>query len=172
LRYAGSSSIIRTSIKPSKYITDLKGADLQRKAIECDGHIFLPRRDKFISKWINQKGSRTIRCLSGSKEEPLAGHGVVRPCVTGFKIGPLFSDDEQIAHQLLSELGRHAVIEKDNNSENSVFFIDISERNQQALDLARRNGMKKISETARMYNNAIPSLPLDGIYRVTSLELR
>jgi hypothetical protein len=28
LRYAGSSSIIRTSTKPSKYVTDLKGADL------------------------------------------------------------------------------------------------------------------------------------------------
>ena len=28
LRYTGSSSIIRTSTKPSKYVTDLKGADL------------------------------------------------------------------------------------------------------------------------------------------------
>jgi hypothetical protein len=81
----------------------------------------------------------------------------VRPCVTGFKIGPLFADDEHIAQQLLSELGRHAIIENNNNSENSVFFIDISEPIQQALDLARRNGMKKISETARMYNRAIPS---------------
>jgi hypothetical protein len=34
LRYAGTSSIIRTSPKPSKYVIDLKGADLQRKAIE------------------------------------------------------------------------------------------------------------------------------------------
>jgi hypothetical protein len=34
LRYAGTSSIIRTSTKPSKYLIDLKGADLQRKAIE------------------------------------------------------------------------------------------------------------------------------------------
>jgi hypothetical protein len=31
--------------------------------------------------------------------------------------------------------------------------------------------MKKISETAGMYNKAIPSLPLDRIYRVTSVEL-
>lgn len=95
----------------------------------------------------------------------------MRPCITGFKIGPLFADDEHISQQLLSELGRHAIIENNNNSENSVFFIDISEPNQQALDLARRNGMKKISETARMYNNAIPSLPLDRIYRVTILEI-
>lgn len=34
LRYAGTSSIIRTSPKPSKYVIDLKGADLQRNAIE------------------------------------------------------------------------------------------------------------------------------------------
>ena len=95
----------------------------------------------------------------------------MRPCITGFKIGPLFADDEHISQQLLSELGRHTIIENNNNSENSVFFIDISEPNQQALDLARRNGMKKISETARMYNKAIPSLPLDRIYRVTSLKL-
>jgi Acetyltransferase (GNAT) domain len=94
LRYAGSSSIIRTSTKSSKYITDLKGSDLQRKAIEYDRHMFSSRHTKFISKWINQKGSRTIGCLSGSKEEPLAEYGVVRPCVTGFKIGPLFADDE------------------------------------------------------------------------------
>jgi hypothetical protein len=87
-------------------------------------------------------------------------------------MGPLFADDVHIAQQLLSELGRHAIIENNNNnSENSVFFIDIPEPNQQALDLARRNGMKKISETARMYNKAIPSLPLDRIYRVTSVEL-
>jgi hypothetical protein len=70
---------------------------------------------------------------------------------------------------LLSELGWHTIIENNNNSENPVLFIDISEPNQQALDLATRSGMKKISETAGTYNKAIPSLPLDRIYRVTSL---
>lgn len=34
LRYAGSSSVIRTSTEPWKYVADLKGTDLQRKAIE------------------------------------------------------------------------------------------------------------------------------------------
>jgi hypothetical protein len=65
--------------------------------------VFPPRREKFISEWINQKGSRTIGYLSGSKEEPLAGHRAVRPGVTGYKIGhSLFADDKQIAQQLLS----------------------------------------------------------------------
>jgi hypothetical protein len=128
--------------------------------------MFPPRREKFISKWINQKGSRTIGYLSGSKEEPLAGHGAVRPSVTGFKIGPLTLCRRRAdCTAIVVKLVRHDIIENNNNnknSENPLLFIDISEPNQQALDLARRNGMKKISETARVYNKAIPSLLAAG----------
>ena len=127
--------------------------------------MFPPRHDKFISKWINQKESRTIGYLSGSKEESLAGHRAVRPSVTGFKIGPLTLCRRRAdCTAIVVKLVRHDIIENNNNSnsENLVLFIDISEPNQQALDLARRNGMKKISEAARMYNNAIPSLLAAG----------
>jgi hypothetical protein len=57
------------------------------------------------------------------------------PLRHGIQDSPLFADDEHIGQQLLSEPGRHAIIENNNNSENSVFFIDISEPNQQALTL-------------------------------------
>ena len=126
--------------------------------------MFPPRRDKFISKWINQKGSRTIGYLSGSNEESLAGHRAVRPSVTGLKIGPLTLCRRRAdCRAIVLKPVRHDIIENNNNnSENPVLFIDISEPNQQALDLARRNGMKKISETARMYNKAIPSLLAAG----------
>jgi hypothetical protein len=126
--------------------------------------MFPPRRDKFISKWINQKGSRTIGYLSGSKEESLAGDRAVRPSVTGFKIGPLTLCRRRAdCTAIVVKLVRHDIIENNNdNSENLVLFIDISEPNQQALDLARRNGMKKTSEATRMYNKAIPSLLAAG----------
>jgi hypothetical protein len=126
--------------------------------------MFPPRRDKFISKWINQKGSRSIGYLSGSKEESLAGHRAARPSVTRFKIGLLTLCRRRAdCTAIVVKLVGHDVIENNNNnSENPVLFIDISEPNQQALDLARRNGMKKISETACMYNKAIPSLPAAG----------
>jgi hypothetical protein len=127
--------------------------------------MFPSRREKFISKWINQKGSRTIGYLSGSKEEPLPGHRAVRPGVTGFKIGPLTLCRRRAdCTAIVVKLVRHDIIENNNNnnSENPLLFIDISEPNQQALDPARRNGMKKISETARVYNKAIPSLLAAG----------
>jgi hypothetical protein len=136
--------------------------------------MFPPRRDKFISKWINQKGRSTIGYLSGTKEESLAGHRAVHPSITGFKIGPLTLCRRRAdGTAIVVKLVRHDIIENNNsNSENLVLFIDISEPNQQALDLARRNGMKKISETACMYNKAIPSLPAAGrIYRVSILEI-
>jgi Acetyltransferase (GNAT) domain len=136
--------------------------------------MFPPRRDKFISKWINQKGSTTIGYLSGSKEESLAGHRAVRPSVTGFKIGPLTLCRRRAdCTAIVVKLVGHDIIEKNNNnSENPVLFIDISEPNQQALDLARGNGMKKISETTCMYNKAIPSLPAAGQdYGVSILEI-
>ena len=113
--------------------------------------MFPPRRDKFISKWINQKGSRTIGYLSGSKEESLAGHRAVRPSVTGFKIGPLTLCRRQAdCTAIVVKLVRHDIIGNNNNSKNPVLFIDISEPNQQDVDLARRNGMKKISEAAQV----------------------
>ena len=125
--------------------------------------MFPPRRDKFISKWINQKGSRTIGYLSGSNEESLAGQRAVCPSVTGFKIGPLTLCRRRAdCRAIVLKPVRHDIIENNNNSENPVLSIDISEPDQQALDLARRNGMKKISETARIYNKAIPGLLAAG----------
>jgi len=96
-------------------------------------------------------------------KDRLAGYGVVGPCITGFKVGPLFADSKEIAQELLSELARHA----GNNS----LFIDVPEQNQQALDLVNHSGLKKVFETARMYNRAIPNLPMGMIYGVTTLEL-
>ena len=126
--------------------------------------MFPPRREKFISKRINQKGSSTIGYLSGSKEESPAGHRAVRPSVTGIKIGPLTLCRRRAdCRAIVVKLVRHDIIENNSsNSVNLVLSIEISEPNQQALDLARRNGMKKISETACMYNKAIPSLPAAG----------
>lgn len=161
LRFVGNLSAF---VKPSKNVTDLKNVDV-RKIIEYDSKMFPARRDNFLSKWISQEGSRALGYLSDNGR--LAGYGVARPCVTGFKVGPLFADNEQVAKELLSELAGRAA----RGGENPAFFIDVPEPNQHALDLAKRIGMKKVFETARMYNKAAPVLPLDRIYGVTSLEL-
>jgi hypothetical protein len=138
--------------------------------------MFPPRRKKLISKWINQKGSRTIGYLLGSKEEPLPGHRAVRPGVTGFKIGPLTLCRRRAdCTAIVVKLVRHDIIEKNNNnnSENPVSLLTFPNLISKPLDPARRNGMKKISETARACITGLSQacLPLDRIYRVTILEI-
>jgi hypothetical protein len=85
----------------------------------------------------------------------------VRPGVTEFKICSLTVCRRRAdCTAIVVKLVRHDIIENNNNnnSENPLFFIDIPEPNQQALDPARRNGMKKISETARACITRLPKL--------------
>lgn len=155
LRFAGRLECQQTS----KNVVELK--DLETSSvIEYDSQMFPARRDDFISSWIRQ---RECRALGHLTRERLDGYGLLRPCATGFKIGPLFADNEEIAQELLWSLASHAAEDR--------VFIDVPEPNQQALGLVKRNGMEKVSETARMYNRVIPELPLYRIYGVTTLEL-
>lgn len=154
LRFAGNV----TTRSSSKNIVDLGGLEME-EIVRYDSQMFPARRDRFLTRWINPRGGKALGYLSGGR---LAGYGVLRPCVTGFKIGPLFADSKEIAQELLSELASHAA---------GQVFIDAPEPNQDAVDLAKASGMKKVFETARMYNKNVPRLPLDRIYGVTTLEL-
>lgn len=157
LRFEGS---LASSSKYSENLVNLKNLETGNKIAEYDSQMFPARRDNFISRWVRQKGSKALGYLV---EDKLVGYGVLRPCVTGFKIGPLFADSRGIAQELLFGLASYAGSDR--------IYIDIPEPNQLALDLVKRSGMKKIFETVRMYNRTIPNLPLDRIYGVTTLEL-
>jgi hypothetical protein len=93
----------------------------------------------------------------------LAGFGVIRPCRTGYKIGPLAADDRATAEVVLSALvaevgGGH-------------IFLDVPGINRDAVALAEDLGLAPVFETARMYTGAIPPLQLDRLFGVTTFEL-
>jgi hypothetical protein len=98
------------------------------------------------------------------ENERLEGYGVVRPCHSGWKIGPLFADTEADAGTLLDALLGQA------RSGDPVYF-DAPEVNPVAVQLAETRGMKRVFETARMYRGDPPAIPLDRLYGVTSFEL-
>jgi hypothetical protein len=93
----------------------------------------------------------------------LTGFGVVRPCRSGYKIGPLFADDPQTAERLLAGLSSRAAGEP--------IFLDTPEPNLAATSLAERHNMRPVFETARMYTRAAPPVDLRRIFGVTSFEL-
>ncbi len=94
----------------------------------------------------------------------LAGYGVIRPCRSGHKIGPLFANDAQGAEQLYHALVSHA-------PQGATVQIDIPSCNPLALALVRAQGLAPVFETTRMVTGPVPALPMQRLFGVTSFEL-
>lgn len=125
-----------------------------------DETAFPALRVKFLSRWIRQPEGAALGVVGA---RGLEGYGVLRPCRRGFKIGPLFADDPEVADQLFRGLVTRA--------SGAPVFLDTPEANQAAVALARRRGMAPVFETARMYTKEPPATPLRRCYGVTTFEL-
>lgn len=131
-----------------------------REVVAYDTVHFSAPRPGFLRRWLAQPGAAALGAVRAGR---LAGFGVARPCYIGFKIGPLFADDEQTAEDLyLSLCGRVA---------GEPVMLDVPEANAPAVALVERHGLKCTSEVARMYLKGPPELPLEHVFAVTSLEL-
>lgn len=126
-----------------------------------DRAFFPADRSAFLRCWITQSGSTALGFIDGGQ---LRGYGMIRPCRTGFKIGPLFADDAAVAQALFCAL-------KARSSAADKIYLDTPGTNQEAVALARRHGMTAVFETARMYTGTVPALPMARLYGVTSFEL-
>lgn len=147
---------------PPRPSGDVIGLDeIPFAAIEADdATVFPARRSAFLRTWINTSG-HTGRALV--RDGKLAAWGVIRPCRTGHKIGPLVADDrgaaDAVARALFETVGGGEI------------FLDVPAINREALALAVSFGLKPVFETARMYTGPIPQLRLDRVFGVTSFEL-
>ncbi len=128
--------------------------------LDYDRQCFPAPRRSFLEKWIQPSGGAGYAKMRGNS---IRGYGVIRPCRIGYKIGPLFADDPDIAEEIFRALVARA--------KESLVFLDVPELNAPAVALAGRYEMKKVFETARMYSIESPDIRLDRIYGVTSFEL-
>jgi hypothetical protein len=94
--------------------------------------------------------------------DQLVGWGLRRPCTDGYKIGPLFADDPEVAEDLLGALAANAA---------GPLYLDIPDPNSAGRALAARHDMRPVFTTIRMYDGSPPPLDHDRIFGVTSLEL-
>ena len=127
----------------------------------CDRACFPADRSVFLQHWLSMPESSSLAWMDG---KTLKGYGTVRKCRTGYKVGPLFADDEAVADGLYRALlGRLP--------EASPVYLDIPGNNPAARRLVERYGMKAVFGTARMYNRGEPALHTEKIYGITSFEL-
>jgi hypothetical protein len=129
--------------------------------VAYDRQFFPASRDDFIRRWVEPGARRAVAYVS---DRTLLGHGVIRPCRDGHKIGPLFADDADIAEALFNALVAPL-------GDAPLVFLDVPEPNEAARRLAERHGLEPVFETARMYKGTAPDLPLDRIFGITTFEL-
>ena len=155
IRYGGA-------VAPVKPPTDVVALDTIPLAIveADDATVFPARRSAFLRAWITTSGHVGRALVRNGK---LAAWGVIRPCRSGHKIGPLVADDraaaEAIVQALLPRAGGGEV------------FLDVPAVNGEAIALAEALGLKPVFETARMYTGPIPPLRIERVFGVTSFEL-
>jgi len=158
VRYAGVTGI--AAPPPALPIVDVASLPFARLAA-YDAPFFPDDRTAFLRHWVAQPGANA---LAHAGEGGVGGYGVVRPCRTGWKIGPLFADSAAIAEALFTALSARLPADV-------PLFLDVPEPNAAAVALAQRHGMTAAFETARMYTRGAPALPLARLFGVTTFEL-
>ncbi len=135
--------------------------DVPLTAVEADdATVFPAARPAFLRAWLGAPG-HVGRALM--RDGRLAAWGVIRPCRTGRKIGPLVADDRGAAEAVLSALLAEAG--------GSEIFLDVPGINRDAVALAQALGLSPVFETARMYTGPIPALQVQRVFGVTTFEL-
>ena len=155
LRYEG----IGQSCPVPDRITDLSTVPFADIQAYDRAHFPAPRSD-FLRRWLEQPGGHALGSLDG---EQLTGFGVMRPCRTGYKIGPLFADSASFAEDIFLALSARVAGES--------IFLDVPENNPAAIALAQRHHMKEVFGCAKMYFGPRPQLPEQHIFGVTTFEL-
>lgn len=127
---------------------------------QYDQKCFFGERRSFLKEWISQPESTAVAYI---KNDKLLGYGVCRKCHEGYKIGPLFADNGDIADAIFLAL--------QNNKVGEEIFIDIPETNVVGQQLVEKYEFRCVFSVMRMYQKYLPELDYPKIVGVTTYEL-
>lgn len=130
-------------------------------AVSLDREITGFDRAGFLRNWMTGEASRIARILI--RDGDLAGVGVLRACVSGWKIGPLFAIDRAAAEAMLDGLAHQAG--------GDPISLDVPDPNEGAVAMALDRGLVPAFETARMWRGPAPAQDLSRTFGLTTFEL-
>lgn len=127
--------------------------------LDLDRTFFPAPRVNFLSDWLKPP-RHAFLCR---RQGVVAGYAVMRPCLTGYKIGPLFATDGRTAEDLLKVCLA--------NLKGEEVHLDVPDYQEGFRYLLGRLGFKPGFRTARMYRGEAPAVQRVGVYAITTLEL-
>ena len=130
-------------------------------ALDLDRSVTGYDRTAFMREWLRGDTDRTARIFL--RDGRTAALGVLRPCVTGYKIGPLLAEDRAGAEAMLDGLAHVA--------DGASVSVDMPAPNAVAMAMAAARGWTASFETARMWRGPAPAQDLARTFGVATLEL-
>ena len=150
---------IGTAFKINRNISSIYEEDLE-SVMALDKQCFGFSRPRFMKLWLNLPETKTFKYMKGDE---LKGFAVVRKANTGYKICPLFADNEIIAEELYKACLNSVIDEP--------LYLDIPVINKGALNLVKKYSAKYVFECARMYYGPIPKMNIEKVFGITTFEL-
>ncbi|RRI07945.1 GNAT family N-acetyltransferase [Mesorhizobium tamadayense] len=135
-------------------VTDASLAEI----LAYDRQCFPAPREAFLREWL--QAPRIALMSAGSAG--IAGYGVARRCREGFKVGPLFADEMDIALALVATLADRA---------GEALHIDVPATQVGFAAMLQAAGMAPGFTTTRMYKGGKPGNAPSKVFGITTLEL-
>ena len=145
----GNTTIPTNAAAAAVAVTAVDSASLQavQAIVDYDAAIFPAQRAPFVRAWLGTAGHISFSA-SRKSSGVVCGYVVARETRSGgYKIGPLFADDHDVATSLLG-----AVL--DSVPPSCSIFLDVPSPNAAACGLVQDLGWLPCFETARMYRSS------------------
>ncbi|MCM2397006.1 GNAT family N-acetyltransferase [Rhizobium sp. S95] len=124
-----------------------------------DSRFFPAERSAFLTEWLSAPRETFVATTAAG----IAGYAVLRRCLVGYKLGPLFAVDNDAADALLDACLLRIGAEE--------LQIDVPEAQETFSARLDRLGFTRGFATRRMYRGPAPAVEQSGVYGVTTLEL-
>ena len=150
---------IGTEFTTDKNISSISNEDFE-SILAYDKQCFGFSRPQFMKPWLKLPGNKTFKYVEDGK---LKGFAIVRKANEGYKIGPLFADNDLIAEELYKACLNSVVGEP--------LYLDIPVINKGAVNIIKGYNATYVFECARMYYGKPPEVETDKIFGITTFEL-
>ncbi len=128
--------------------------------LSYDKQCFGFSRPQFLKPWLKLPENKTFKYIEEGK---LKGFAIVRKANKGYKVCPLFANNEIIAEELYKACLNSVVGEP--------LYLDIPFINKGAVNIIKRYNANYVFECARMYYGKPPDMNIDKVFGITTFEL-